>query len=155
MSFTINIGYTTDRVDKVNKSFTPLSPAAGVSISPLSSINQLSPVFVVDYNAAYLSANYVVVGAPLNRKYYCGVSVDTAGRMVLTCTCDYLSSFNLANCPIQVTRNGGIGKPTDYPDDKFPIKPNQCDITSTIKTTNELDVNISRGYVLTVIGGGV
>ena len=153
MAFSILIGYTNDNVKKVNKGYTLLS-ADPVPISPLSSVNQLSPVFVIDYNASFMGANYVIVGAPLNRKYFCSVTIDTAGRMVLTCECDYLSSFNLTSCPIQVTRNGGIGKPTDYVDTKYPIKPNQVDITSIVKSSGVINVNKQDGgYLLTVIGG--
>ena len=153
MAISIYVGYTIDNVKKVNKSYSLLSNNA-ISISPLSVIDQLSPVFVIDYNAAFMGANYVIVGAPLNRKYFCTVSMDTAGRMVLSCSCDYLSSFDLSNCAIQVTRNGGIGKPTDYVDTKFPIKPNQVDITSIVKSSGVIDVNkTDGGYLLTVIGG--
>lgn len=147
--FTINIGYTTDNIKKVGKTFTPIQ--SGVEISPLSTINQLSPVFVVDFDSSFLNANYVECST-LGRKYFCKVSVDTAQRMILTCSVDYLSSFDLSNCPIMVTRNGGIGKPTHYPDSKFPIYPNEKDITSIIRTNSILTAN-GGSYVLTVIGG--
>lgn len=152
MAFTIDIGYTTDNNLKVGKSVQWLSPTAGVSIHPLSIINQLSPVFIIDRDDTYLSANYVSC-TYLGRKYFAKVAVDTAQTMVITCESDPLSSFDLSNCPIQVTRNGGIGHPTDYPDTKYPIIPNQKNITSIVRSNNILTVN-GGGYVLTVIGGG-
>lgn len=152
MAFTIDIGYTTDNNLKVGKNVQWLSPTAGVSIHPLSIINQLSPVFIIDRNDTYLSANYVSC-TYLGRKYFAKVAVDTAQTMVITCESDPLSSFDLSNCPIQVTRNGGIGHPTDYPDTKYPIIPNQKNITSIVRSNNILTVN-GGGYVLTVIGGG-
>lgn len=151
MAFTIDIGYTIDNNLKVNKSVSWLSPHEGVSISPLSSINQLSPVFVIDRNDAYLSANYVSC-TYLGRKYFATISVDNANRMIIDCKVDVLSSFDLSNCPLQVTRNGGIGAPTEYPDSKYPIIPNQKDITSIIRTNNILTAN-GGSYILTVIGG--
>ena len=151
MAFTIDIGYTTDNNLKVNKSVSWLSPNGGVTISPLSIIDQQNPVFVIDRNDTYLTANYVKCTF-LGRKYAATVSVDTAQKMVIRCTCDYLSSFDLSNCPIQVTRNGGIGKPTDYPDTMFPIIPNQKSITSITRSNSILTAN-GGSYILAVIGG--
>ena len=147
--FTIDIGYTTENNLKVNKSYTTIQ--SGVQIYPTSTISQENPVFIIDYDSRFLNANYVICTA-LGRKYFASVSTDTANRMIITCSCDYLSSFNLSNCPIQVTRNGGIGKPTDYPDTKYPILPNQKEITSIVRSNNILNVN-NGVYVLTVIGG--
>lgn len=148
--FTIDLAYTTDNNLKVNKAYTSIQN--GVQIHPTSTISQENPVFVIDYDNRFLSANYVICFA-LGRKYNATITTDTAGRMVITCTCDYLSSFDISNCPIQVTRNGGIGKPTDYPDTKYPIIPNQKDITSIVRTNTILNAN-SDTYILTVIGGG-
>ncbi len=150
MAFTIDIGYTTDNVKTVNKSVTVIE--SGVSIHPTSSINQLSPVFIIDRDDRYLNANYVTATF-LKRKYYCTVSINPAGAMVLSCNVDVLSSFDLSSCPIQVTRCGGLGKPTMYPDTKYPIIPNKKDITSIIRDNAALHVN-NGVYVLTVIGGG-
>ncbi len=150
MAFTVDIGYTTDNINKVNKSVTYIQQ--GVTIHPLSVLQQHAPVFVIDFDSRFLSANYVVAGF-LGRKYFCSVSVDTAQTMALSCTVDVLSSFDLSGCPIQVTRCGGLGAPTDYPDSKFPIIPNRKDITSTVRANPELDVN-NGVYILTVIGGG-
>ena len=151
MAFTIDIGYTTDNNLKVGKAVTWLTPIGGVTISPLSVIKQLSPVFIIDRNDSYLSANYVNC-TYLGRKYFAKVAVDTAQTMIITCESDPLSSFDLSGCPIQVTRNGGIGKPTDYPDTKYPILPNQKDITSIIRSNPILTAN-GGAYILTVIGG--
>lgn len=155
MAFTIDIGYTTDNTYKVNKTVSYIAP--DVSIHPLSTVNQLSPVFVIDYDSRFLNANYVRATF-LGRLYYCTVSVDTARKMYLSCSVDYLSSFNLKNCPITVTRNGGIGAPTEIPDNKLPVIPNRKKIDSI--TTFSPDINSvfindprSHNYVVTVVGG--
>lgn len=154
MAFTIDIGYTTDNTYKVNKTVSYI--AQGVSIHPLSTVNQLSPVFVVDYDSRFLNANYVIANF-LGRKYMCTVSVDTAQKMYLTCSVDYLSSFALGNCPITVTRNGGIGAPTEIPDNKLPVIPNRKNIDSiTVFNSNISDfANDPRAlnYVVTTVGG--
>lgn len=154
MAFTIDIGYTTDNTYKVNKTVSYI--AQGVSMHPLSIVNQLSPVFVIDYDSRFLNANYIRATF-LGRLYYCTVSVDTAQKMYLTCSVDYLSSFALGNCPITVTRNGGIGAPTEIPDNKLPVIPNRKNIDSiTVFNSNISDfANDPRAlnYVVTTVGG--
>lgn len=155
MAFSINIGRTTDNTYKVNKTFTVVK--SNVPISPLSTINILSPVFVVDYDSRLLSCNYVTASF-LNRRYMCTVSVDTASRMILSCSVDYLSSFNLNNCDITVTRCGGLGAPTEIPDNKLPVIPNRKHIDSITVFNAQLGDfrNDPRAlnYVITTIGGG-
>lgn len=149
MAFYISVGTTYDNNKKVNKTVSYNNP---VLIHPTSNINQLNPVFIVDRNDSFLTCNYVDCSF-LGRKYFAKVSVLPANKMMIECSVDYLSSFNLSNCPIHVTRNGGINAPTNYPDSKFPIFPNEKDITSIVRTNSILNVN-SGAYVLTVIGGG-
>lgn len=157
MAFTIDIANTTANPEKYNKTSETTIIQSGVSISPLSTIAQLTPVFVVDYDARFLNANYIIASF-LGRKYFALVSVDTAGRMVIQCRVDYISSYNLSNCPITVTRNGGIGKPTEIPDNKLPVIPNRKRIDS--KTVFNPEINDafindirSMNYVVTVVGG--
>jgi hypothetical protein len=154
MAFTIDIGYTTDNTYKVNKTVSYIAP--DVTIHPLSTVNQLSPVFVVDYDSRFLNANYVRANF-LGRKYMCTVSVDTAQKMYLSCSVDYLSSFALGNCPITVTRNGGIGAPTEIPDSKLPVIPNRKNIDSITVFNSSISsfANDPRAlnYVVTTVGG--
>lgn len=151
MPFDISIGYSTAPPNKINRVYRTID---SVTISPLSTINQLSPVFVIDYDARFLNANYVVAGF-LSRKYFCTVSVDTAGRMVLTCKVDVLAN-NFNDCPLTVTRNGGIGKPTYIPDEKLPILPNRATITSTTAENPYFSSGLldNKCYLVTVINGG-
>lgn len=152
MAFTINVCYTTAPPNKINRAYTLIDT---VTISPLSTINQLSPVFVIDYDSRFLNANYVIAGF-LSRKYFCTVSIDTAGRMVLTCKVDVLAN-DFSNCSLTVTRNGGIGKPTLIPDDKFPILPNKETITSTTAENSYFNGGLldTYCYLVTILNGGV
>lgn len=156
MAFTIDIGYTTDNIYKVNKSVTYI--AQGVTIHPLSTVNQLSPVFVIDYDSRFLNANYVNATF-LGRKYKCIVSVDTAQKIYLSCSVDYLSSFDFSDCDITVIRNEGIGAPTLIPDNKLPVLPNTVDMQYITVNNDLLNENAnyyqSKSYVLCVISGGV
>jgi hypothetical protein len=156
MAFTIDIGYTTDNTFRVNKSVSYI--AQGVSIHPLSTVNQVNPIFVIDYDSRFIGANYVRANF-LGRKYFCLISVDTAQKMYLSCSVDYLSSFDLSNCDITVTRNEGIGAPTLIPDNKLPVLPNTVDMQYITVNNDLLNENAnyyqSKSYVLCVISGGV
>lgn len=156
MAFTIDIGYTTDNTFTVNKTVSYI--AQGVTIHPLSTVNQLSPVFVIDYDSRFLGANYVRATF-LGRKYTCTISFDTAGKMYLSCYVDYLSSFDFSDCDITVTRNEGIGAPTLIPDNKLPVLTNTVDMQYITVNNDILNENAnyyqSKSYVLCVISGGV
>lgn len=145
----LTIGKTTDHNMKVNKTFSE-KIAENVNIEPTSIVNKLNPVFVVANDSRYLDANYVYC-SDLDRYYFCVPSVNTGGRVVLTCTIDYLSGIDLSQCPITVLRNGD--KPTKIPDNKFPILPNDETITQTVAVNNDLSPYHDYCYVLTCIGG--
>lgn len=145
----LTIGKTTDNNMKVNKTFSEII-AKNVSIEPTSIVNKLNPVFVVANDSRYLDADYVYC-SDLDRYYFCVPSVNTGGRVVLTCTIDYLSGIDLSDCQITVLRNGP--KPTVIPDNKFPIIPNDETIAQTVAVNNELSPNHEYCYVLTCIGG--
>ena len=152
-SFNIKIGNITEDPLVVNKS--PVWIDAAVPLTPTSVIDRRRPVFVVDYNESFLTANYCEC-EKLGRKYFIeNIGLDTARRLVLTCVSDPLSSFSLGSCPIAVIRNEGIGAPTMYPDSKLPVYPSKKNITSIIleETSQLLDSNGVNCYVLEVIGG--
>lgn len=151
MAFTIDIGVTTDNDNKINKSVSWLSGESGVTIHPTSVLSQLAPVFVIDYNANFLTANYVRADF-FGRSYNALVSVDTAGKMLLSCNVDFLA-FNFSNCPITVVRSGSIGAPTEIPDNKLPVKPSTEKIEQIPISNNEFKQLLTYPYVLQVIGG--
>ena len=152
MSFYISVGYSTAPPNQVNRPYTLL--AENLEIHPISTIHQLTPVFVIDCNTLLLNANYVVADF-LSRKYFCTVSIDTANRMILTCKVDVLAN-DLSNCPITVTRNEGIGKPSYIPDNKLPILPNKESITSTTASNDYFNTGAlqTHCYLVTVVNGG-
>lgn len=154
MAFSIDIGYTTDNITKVNKGVSWLTGEGGVSIHPQSVINQLNPVFIIDYNASYLTANYVKATF-LGRSYNATISIDTAGRMVLNCSVDVLA-HDFSNCKITVTRNENAGVNL-IPDSKLPVLPNEVDKEYITVFNDDIADSGLQGYnyILCTISGGV
>ena len=152
----INIGTISENVNKVNKS--PVwytgegETAVNFIIKPTSIINQVNPVFIIDYNSALLNCNYVSCET-LGRKYFARISVDTAQTMRLECSVDVLSSWDLSGCPVTVVRNGGISGPTKVPDNKLPIKPSSEKIQQIPVSNSSFSWLIDYPYVVQVIGG--
>ena len=154
MSFTIKLGNTTDNASAVAKTYTEVTPTGGVEISPTSTIDQLNPIFIIQYNANYVNINYCE--APfLGRKYFARATYESGNRMTINCTVDFLSSFDLSNCQVTAVRNGGLGAPTKIQDSKFPVLPN----TETVKQVPIVHSAFTpygeRCYVLQCIGGAI
>lgn len=155
MSYTINIGTTSDDVRKYKKTVSWIESegaAKEITIAATSVVDQLEPVFIVDYDAAYLTCNYVYCQA-LGLSYFCRVSENTAKRIVFTCTVDPLS-VDVDNCKINVVRNGGIGAPTKIQDSKLPVISGEQELMQTVAENSALSSSATWCYVLTVIGGG-
>lgn len=155
MSFYIHIGTTSDNVMKVNKTYIESSPTGGVEIDPTSRIDIIKPEFIINYNSNYLTCNYVEAPFLGGRKYFAKIAVENGKRMIITCTVDFLSSFDIRNCPLTVVRNGGLGVPTKIQDSKFPVLPN----TETVKQVPIAHTAFTpygeRCYVLQCIGGAI
>lgn len=156
MSYTINIGATSDDVSKYKKNvswiLSGVSPKE-IPIAATSTVDQLEPVFIVDYDPAYLTCNYVYCSA-LGLSYFCRISENTAKRIVLTCTVDPLS-VDLDNCMITVVRNENTNGPTKIQDNKLPIIPGEQELMQTVATNSSLSPAADYCYVITVIGGEV
>lgn len=138
MGFTIKIGVTSDNPLKVSKTVTWSEQS--VSISPLSAVDLIAPLYVIDYNSGYLSCNYIQDNNTNIYYFIENISIDTAQRMNIKCRIDPLNSYNLSECNITVTRNGGIGKPTLIPDSKLPIIPNIENTQGVIATSDYFDI---------------
>lgn len=155
--YSIKIGNITEDPLVVQKA--PVWINSSVPLLPTSTLDQRSPVFVIDYVDSYLGANYIEC-PKLGRKYFIqNKTVDIGKRIVFSCVVDPLSSFDLSNCPINVIRNGGIGAPTKYIDDKLPVYPSKKNISSivmqqqSVPLNSLLDTRAEDCYLLTVIGG--
>lgn len=155
--YSIKIGNITEDPLVVQKA--PVWLNSSVPLLPTSTLDQRAPVFVIDYDDRYLGANYIEC-PKLGRKYFIqNKSVDIGKKIIFSCVVDPLSSFDLSNCPINVIRNGGIGAPTKYIDDKLPVYPSKKNISSivmqqqSVPLNSLLDTRAEDCYLLTVIGG--
>lgn len=103
MSMTVNLYITNSNPKALTKDLTMIGQAR--VISPTAQVSVLSPVLVIAHSDALLSCNYVYV-PKFGRYYFCTVSTDIAGRIILTCKVDYLMSWAdyIKDCPANIIR---------------------------------------------------
>lgn len=127
---------TSDDMRKVNKTLTTIGTQKTLTI--YDSIDIISPVFVLDYNADLLTANYLYCGN-LARYYFINdITLDSGKRMYISCSEDVLMTYKtqLLNCECCVMRNeNALGEVVD---DKLPIAPNRVAIEGEVLTCNTL-----------------
>lgn len=123
MSITLTLYNQSSPTNKINKN---LGGALGTVVAnPNGTINVLDPVFIIDsLDAASYSnlgnCNYLVAGAPLNRRYFV-VSVDftVAKTAIITCHCDVLSTYASQLGTLNFVR--GAGDINEMDDSSYPI----------------------------------
>lgn len=93
---------------------------------PYDAVSMLNPVIVLDYNADYLSCNYVYIHE-WGRYYYATLTVTTAQTIVLTCSVDVLMSFKdtILNSTACITRSASKNHGTMIPDATYPMSNNR------------------------------
>lgn len=128
------------------------------SITAYDKIDIINPTFILSYDASLLTCNYLYCNE-LARYYYTKPSLDTGGRLVLTCSVDPLMSFkdDIYNAEATILRSESIGRPTMIPDSQLPIIPNQSDIITQIgfNSISELTGSslTNQDYILITLGG--
>lgn len=123
---TVTFYKVTDDPKKIDKTLgTPIGTAQGYPLDPTAIVDLLNPTIVVEYNTAFLNANYCYIDT-FDRYYWCSFGVNTAGRTVVECRIDYLMSFaaSIKNCPATIVR-AELSSPTYVPDKELPIDPNR------------------------------
>jgi len=127
---------TSDDMRKVNKTLTTIGTQKTLTI--YDSIDIISPVFVLDYNADLLTANYLYCGNLARYYFINNITLDSGKRMYISCSEDVLMTFRtqLLNCECCVMRNeNALGEVVD---DKLPIAPNRVAIEGEVLTCNTL-----------------
>ena len=94
---------TSDPPKKLEKALTGIGNAH--ALSPTTEVTVLNPVIVCNYNAQLLAANYCYIDT-FQRYYFCSLATDTASRLIISCTCDYLMSWasQIKQCPANIIR---------------------------------------------------
>lgn len=127
---------TSDDMRKVNKKLTTIGTQKTLTI--YDSIDIISPVFVLDYNADLLTANYLYCGNLARYYFINNITLDCGKRMYISCSEDVLMTFRtqLLKCECCVMRNeNALGEVVD---DKLPIAPNRVAIEGEVLTCNTL-----------------
>ena len=127
--------------------------ASDILIRPTGALDMLQPVFIISYDASYISANYVYC-TEFNRYYFVGdVQVEIGKRIIFPCKVDALSSWitQLRSCPCTVTRSEMVGI-TAVPDAQLPIDPNARDYKAVyFDAVSPYPLDSSDGYLLEVL----
>lgn len=118
---TITFYKTSDNPKKVDKTANLVTVGQGVALAPTGQVDVLNPVILTDYRESFLNSNYAYIDT-FHRYYWITTAVDTAGRLVVSCKVDYLTSWAgaIKNCPATIVR-AELGRPTYVTDTKYPI----------------------------------
>lgn len=143
----ITIGTTSDDKRKLSKNFA----GTDITVQLKQPCDILHPAFILNYNAEYLSANYLYC-AELGRYYFIDNIILSSGhRIELHCTVDVLMSYrnqiSYLNCVITRQQNYGL---TLIPDSELVVQnysPVQVIAFPASFTT------MYGTYVLQVLGG--
>lgn len=131
--------------------------ATNIPIKPTGSVNVLKPTIIINYNAAYLAANYAYL-SDFGRYYFiASANVETGKQITLNSSVDVLYTYraDIRASAATVIRSESIGKPTYIPDQRLPIAPSEQVITSALFDKKAFGIaSFGYNYVLTVQNGG-
>lgn len=125
MALTVTFYTSLANPKKLDKSGDLLAIGTAKTLHVKHKIDLLNPVFEVDYNAAFLAANYIYI-AEFGRYYFCTIATDTAQRITVSAAVDVLYSHaaQIKGAAVTVIRSEAAGI-TYVVDDKLPIDPNR------------------------------
>lgn len=156
MSISLTLYTNSSSPNTLDKSNSLTAIASDISIDPTEEFSILKPEIVLAYSSTYIPCNYAKLVFPdsITRYYFAKTSVDTGGRLILSCSADVLMTFkdSILNCSVTVIRNESVGV-TYVPDDKLPIDPNRYD-THGKYFPNSLGVGASGGKDYLLITNG-
>lgn len=135
---------TSDPPKKLEKSLTAIGNAH--ALSPTAEVTVLNPVIVCNYNAQLLAANYCYIDT-FQRYYFCSLATDTASRLIVSCTCDYLMSWasQIKQCPATIIRAEQAG--VNYIiDNQLPIDQNRFFVEGKIIGNTALEYRSDDPY---------
>lgn len=151
---TVTLYNITDDPRKLNKTLPETSKTYN-TVNALDIVSIVNPTLILSYDGDYIDCNYCYV-KEFDRYYFCKTSVDTGGRIVLTCTVDPLMSFatEIKECQACITRNEhtGIGYVVD---NKLPVDPNRFTYYGDplpLNGLNSLNDGTDKNYLVIING---
>ena len=151
---TVTLYNITDDPRKLIKTL-PQTSKTYNTVDALDIVSVVNPTLILSYDGNYIDCNYCYVHE-FGRYYFCKTSVDTGGRLVLTCTVDPLMSFadDIKECQACITRNEhtGIGYVVD---NKLPIDPNRFTYYGDplpLNGLNSLNDGTDKNYLVIING---
>lgn len=151
----IEIGKTSYDRKKINKTFTT---AVTIDADILEPCSISEPVFIVEYNSAILTSNYLYCAAFARYYFITDITVDNGGRLKISCKRDVLKSYasNILNLNCTIARNEYANSGYQV-DNMLPLVP-KCDV-SYIEILNETFNIRTTGsefnFVICIAGGNV
>ena len=128
-----------------------------ITIKPTDKISLLQPVFEIDIESAYMTANYLYCDTFDSYYYITDIRVNTAQRLELECMIDVRQTFSasLLKSDATVIRNEKLRYPTQIQDSKLPVNPSRKIITSIVipEVNQSFSTSATYSYLLTVVGG--
>lgn len=126
-----------------------------IPIKPTELVNLSRPVFEIDYNAAYMTANYCYCDVFDTYYFVSPPHLNTGKRLEIPCMIDVRQTFSNAilNAPLVVVRDES--QPSQIIDNKLPVNPSRKEVTSILlpELSNSFGTNKEYSYLLTVVGG--
>lgn len=151
---TVTLYNITDDPRKLTKTL-PQTSKTYNTVDALDIVSVVNPTLILSYDGDYIDCNYCYV-QEFGRYYFCKTSVDTGGRIVLTCTVDPLMSFaeEIKECKACITRNEntGIGYVVD---NKLPVDPNRFTYYGDplpLNGLNSLNDGTDKNYLVIING---
>ena len=93
MSFKATLYNCSDDPRKLSKTLPVDSKIVVSSITPTESCDILNPTFILNYDSAYTTKNYIVVDTPFNRSYFItDMKIDIGKKIVISCAVDVLQT---------------------------------------------------------------
>ena len=94
MSFKATLYNCSDDPRKLSKTLPVDSKIVVSSITPTESCDILNPTFILNYDSAYTTKNYIVVDTPFNRSYFItDMKIDIGKKIVISCAVDVLQTY--------------------------------------------------------------
>ena len=128
-----------------------------VTVKPTDKISLITPVFELDIDNTYMTANYLYCDTFDSYYYITDIRVNTAQRLELECMIDVRQTFSasLLRSEATVIRNEKLRYPTQIQDTKLPVNPSRKCITSIVipEVGRSFSTSATYSYLLTVVGG--